>query len=165
MRGRRLHSENMSVRSRRSLLVTAATVVALAARGVHIVIGQAVPESFDPVPPGPVPRVDDGVLQLGVCHRAATVLRSASRRRWSARGSGQDQHRRRCAGTIGDTLVVRDEGGDVASAALGLQQLLETAQVDVIIGPASSNVAAALLPGIVPAGLRCVRQCVGDGPR
>jgi branched-chain amino acid transport system substrate-binding protein len=47
--------------------------------------------------------------------------------------------------------VQRDEGPDAATAKEALEQLLDTDQVDAIIGPASSNVALALVDRIVEA--------------
>ncbi len=49
-------------------------------------------------------------------------------------------------------LFFRDEGADTATAAESLQQLLDD-QVDVIIGPASSNIAEVLVPTMVSAGV------------
>ena len=46
----------------------------------------------------------------------------------------------------------RDEGADAVTASIGLDQLLAN-QVDVIIGPGSSNTTVALLPKIVQAGV------------
>ncbi len=98
-------------------------------------------------------RVDDGVLRIGV------LLPS------SGEGAPIGQSARaavRAAVTMananggvngGDVvLLVRDEGADDATAAVGLRQLLES-QIDVLIGPASSNTAIALAPTMVAAGL------------
>lgn len=49
-------------------------------------------------------------------------------------------------------LVVRDEGADAVTAAVGFQQLLD-ANIDVMIGPASSTVAIALAPNLAQAGI------------
>lgn len=49
-------------------------------------------------------------------------------------------------------LVIRDEGADAVAAAAALQDLLRN-QVDVIIGPASSISAIALMPAIVQSGV------------
>ena len=100
-----------------------------------------------------VPRVDDRVLRIGVLlpssgegasigQSAEAAIRVAVAAANAAGGvNGEDV-----------TLLVRDEGADDATAALGLQSLLES-NVDVLIGPASSNTTIALAPTIVGAGL------------
>ncbi len=99
------------------------------------------------------PRVDDGILRIGVLlpssgegasigQSARAAIRSAvSLANANGGVNGKDV-----------VLLIRDEGADEATAAVGLQQLLDS-QVDVMIGPASSNIAIALAPTIVESGV------------
>jgi branched-chain amino acid transport system substrate-binding protein len=50
-------------------------------------------------------------------------------------------------------VLVRDEGSDPAEAAVALDTLLDEDEVDAVIGPASSQVALALLDRVVQAGV------------
>ncbi len=94
------------------------------------------------------PRVDDGVLRIGVLLPASGEGASIGQSARAAVRVAVEQ-----ANTAGGVnghpveVVVRDEGADSASAAAGLQQLVD-AQVDVIVGPASSNVAITLVPAL-----------------
>lgn len=99
------------------------------------------------------PRVDDGVLTIGVLMPASGAGASIGQ---SARaGIRVAVNLVNAAGGVNGMpvqLFIRDEGSDAATAAVGLQQLID-AKVDVIIGPASSNTAVALAPTIVEAGI------------
>ena len=99
------------------------------------------------------PTIDDGVLRIGVLLPASGAGASIGQ---SARPAVRVAVERanRLGGVNGQRveLVVRDEGADAVSAAVSLQQLID-ARVDVIVGPASSNTAIALMPAIVSAGL------------
>jgi branched-chain amino acid transport system substrate-binding protein len=50
-------------------------------------------------------------------------------------------------------LVMADEGGDPAAAAVALEKLVDTEQVDAIIGPVSTRVTLSLLGAITSAGV------------
>lgn len=113
----------------------------------------ATPGTSAPTITTAAPRVDDKVLQIGVLLPSSgegfSVGQSA-RAAVDAAVSAANAN----GGVNGQLVVtsVRDEGPDAATAAVVLQQLLD-AQIDVIIGPASSNVALALEPAIVAAGV------------
>ncbi len=92
------------------------------------------------------PRVDDGVLRIGVLLPASGEGASIGQSARAAVRVAVEQ-----ANTAGGVnghpveVVIRDEGADSASAASSLQQLVD-AQVDVIVGPASSNIEMTLVP-------------------
>ena len=94
-------------------------------------------------------RIDDGVLRIGVLlpssGEGASIGQSA---RAAVRVAVQQAND--AGGVNGHPveLVIRDEGADSSSAGVALRQLLD-AQVDVVVGPASSNTAIALAPVIV----------------
>ncbi|HRE03362.1 MAG TPA: ABC transporter substrate-binding protein [Ilumatobacteraceae bacterium] len=101
-----------------------------------------------------VVRVDDGVLRIGVLlpssGAGASIIGDSARAAvQSAIASANAE-----GGVLGRDveLVLQDEGADSATAAVGLRALID-ANVDVLIGPASSNIAIALMPSIVDAGL------------
>lgn len=111
----------------------------------------APPES--PAPTVPNVRVDDGVLRIGILLPA------------SGEGAAIGQSARAAVrvavalananGGVDDRpveLVIRDEGSDAASAAASFQQLVDS-QVDVMVGPASSNVAISLASTIASSGI------------
>lgn len=98
-------------------------------------------------------RVDDGVLQIGVLlpssGEGASIGESAGAAIRAAVSLANSW------GGIRDEdvqLLVRDEGADVATASVALQQLLDS-KIDVLIGPASSNVSIALAPTVVASGV------------
>ena len=97
--------------------------------------------------------IDDGVLRIGVLLPASGKGASIGQ---SARPAVRVAVERanRVGGVNGKRveIVVRDEGADAVSAGVSVQQLIE-ARVDVIVGPASSNTAIALMPAIVSAGV------------
>ena len=99
------------------------------------------------------PTIDDGVLRIGVLLPASGKGASIGQ---SARPAVRVAVERvnQVGGVNGKRveIVVRDEGADAVSAAVSLQQLID-ARVDVIVGPASSNTAIALMPAIVSAGV------------
>lgn len=114
----------------------------------------AVPSSTSSSSTTVAPRTEDNVLTIGVLlpssgPGASTVGQSA-RAAIDSAVSTANAH----GGVLGNDVVVyiRDEGSDAASAAVGLRQLLD-ANIDVLIGPASSNTAIALVPTIVDAGV------------
>ncbi len=101
----------------------------------------------------PTPRLDDGVLRIGVLlpssGEGASIGQSARAAvRVAVERANQD------GGVNGRPveLVIRDEGADASTAALGLQQMIG-AQVDAIVGPASSNNAIALASTMINADI------------
>ena len=111
----------------------------------------ATPETPVSSPSTVAPAVDDQVLRIGVLvpssgegasigeSELAGVRVAAALARSNGGVNGQNVE-----------LVVRDEGADAITAGVALQQLLD-ANIDAIIGPASSTVAIALAPTIVDA--------------
>ena len=111
------------------------------------------PEPTTPVSTTAPSRSDDGVLQIGVLLPRSGAGAAIGQSARAAVQLAVDQVN--ALGGIGGQpvkLLVRSEGIDPTEAALSLQQLIEN-QVDVIIGPASSNNAIALVPRIVEAGI------------
>jgi branched-chain amino acid transport system substrate-binding protein len=96
------------------------------------------------VPTKPTARIDDGVLRIGILLPSSGEGASIGQ---SARAAVRVAVERanNAGGVNGHSveLVIRDEGADTATAAASLQQMLD-AQVDVVIGPASSNIALSL---------------------
>ncbi len=111
------------------------------------------PEPTTPVPTTAPETQDDGVLQIGVLLPRSGAGAAIGQSARAAVQLAVDQVN--ALGGIGGQqvkLLVRSEGTDATEAALSLQQLVEN-KVDVIIGPASSNNAIALVPRIVEAGI------------
>ena len=93
-------------------------------------------------------RVDDGVMRVGVLLPASGEGASIGQSARAAIRVAVEQAN--SAGGVNGhpvEIVIRDEGTDSASAAVSLQQLFD-AQVDVIVGPASSNIEVALAPAL-----------------
>ena len=111
------------------------------------------PEPTTPVSTTAPSRSDDGVLQIGVLLPRSGAGAAIGQSARAAVQLAVDQVNA-LGGISGQPvkLLVRSEGIDPTEAALSLQQLIEN-QVDVIIGPASSNNAIALVPRIVEAGI------------
>jgi branched-chain amino acid transport system substrate-binding protein len=129
-------------------LVLSGTVVACSSPG-----GGATPDSTTTTSTTIVEHPDDGVLRIGVLLPSSgdgfaigQSARAAIRAAVIAANNG--------GGVNGNpvTLLVRDEGSDTTTAAVGLQQLLDS-NIDALIGPASSNIAIALVPTIVESGV------------
>lgn len=100
------------------------------------------------------PRVEDNVLTIGVLLPASGPGASAVGKSARAAVESAVKDANAKGGVLGHDVVAyyRDEGSDTATAAVGWQQLLD-AHVDILIGPASSNIAIALVPAIVDAGV------------
>ena len=113
----------------------------------------APPPSLEITSTSVAPRVDDGVLQIGVLlpsSGAGAAIGQSARAAIRVAVDLANQH----GGVNGHPVQTyfRDEGADAVTASIGLDQLLAN-QVDVIIGPGSSNTTVALLPKIVQAGV------------
>ncbi len=135
-------------------------IIRIAALGAVLVACSATQNSTAPsappessAPNGPKVRADDGVLRIGVLLPAsgegAAIGQSA---RAAVRVAVAEAN---ANGGVHDRpveLVIRDEGSDAASAAASFQQLVDS-QVDVVVGPASSNVAISLASTIASSGL------------
>ncbi len=97
------------------------------------------------------PRIDDGLLRIGILLPSSGEGASIGQ---SARAAVRVAvERANSTGGINGhpvELVIRDEGTDAATAAASLQQMID-AQVDVVIGPASSNAALALVSSMLTA--------------
>jgi len=116
--------------------------------------GGAAPASSSTTSTTEVVRVEDNVLRIGVLlpssgAGASEIGQSARAAVEAAVATANDN-----GGVLGNdvVLLVRDEGADIATAAVGLQQLFDS-NIDVLIGPASSNIAIALVPTLVDAGI------------
>lgn len=99
------------------------------------------------------PRVDDGVLRIGVLlpqtGDGATIgLPGIAAVQQSVQAIND------AGGVLGEPVeyYVTDEGSDAASAAAGIQELLEN-DVDAVIGPASSTVALDTVGQLMDAGI------------
>jgi branched-chain amino acid transport system substrate-binding protein len=152
-------SERGRTQSRLSAVViqVAVVCVALAACTSNATPGA----SPSPTPPidssavtaKPTQRLDDGVLRIGVLLPSSGEGASIGQ---SARAAVRVAvERANDAGGVNDRpveLVIRDEGADATTAALGLQQMID-ARVDAIIGPASSNNAIALASTMINADI------------
>ena len=93
-------------------------------------------------------RVDDGVLRIGILLPASGEGASIGQSARAAVRVAVEQAN--AAGGVNGhpvELVVRDEGTDSAAASMSLKQLID-AQVDVVVGPASSNITMSLVPSI-----------------
>ena len=109
------------------------------------------PESSAPNVPSV--RADDGILRIGILLPASgegaaigQSARAAVRVAVAQANANGGVHDRPVE------LVIRDEGSDAASAAASFQQLVDS-QVDVVVGPASSNVAISLASTIASSGI------------
>jgi branched-chain amino acid transport system substrate-binding protein len=97
------------------------------------------------------PRIDDGRLVIGALYPIGDALIGPSI-------TAAVEHAVDAIGAAGGVLgrpvelVVADEGNSAASAAAGIDTLLE-AGADAIVGPSSSVIALAALDGILDAGL------------
>lgn len=98
-------------------------------------------------------RADDGILRIGILLPASgegaaigQSARAAVRVAVAQANANGGVHDRPVE------LVIRDEGSDAASAAASFQELIDS-QVDVMVGPASSNVAISLASTIASSGI------------
>ena len=113
----------------------------------------APPSTPAPTETTEAPRVDDGVLRIGVLLPASGEGASIGASELAGVHAAVNAANE-AGGVNGKNveLIVRDEGADAVFAGVRLSQLLE-AQIDVMIGPAASNTAIALAPAIVQAGI------------
>ncbi len=132
----------------------------IAVLGAVLMACSAAPVSTTPsappdssVPNDPNVRADDGILRIGMLLPAsgegAAIGQSA---RAAVRVAVVQAN---ANGGVRDRpveLVIRDEGSDAASAAASFQELVDS-QVDVMVGPASSNVAISLASTIASSGI------------
>lgn len=99
----------------------------------------------------PANRIDDGVLRIGILlpssGEGASIGQSA---RAAVRVAVERANKDGGVNKHPVELVIRDEGADASTAAASLQQLID-AQVDAVIGPASSNTALALAGSMLAA--------------
>lgn len=142
----------MSARARRTAIIaTVAAGVAVAACSS----GANTPaEETITIPSSTTPgRVDDGILQVGVLLPASGEGATIGQAARAAIRIAVDRANA-SGGVLGVDveLFVRDEGADENTAALSIQQLIES-HVDVIIGPASSIAAITVVPTAVQAGV------------
>lgn len=93
---------------------------------------------------------DDGVLRIGVLLPLTGPGAELGAAMVDAVELAVDQIS--TAGGVPVQRIVQDEGADAASAARALEELLAR-DVDVVIGPASSTVAAAIVPVTTSAGV------------
>jgi len=133
-----------------SIAVLGAVFVACSAAPVSTT-PSAPPESS--VPDDANVRADDGILRIGILLPASgegaaigQSARAAVRVAVAQANANGGVHNRPVE------IVIRDEGSDAASAAASLQELVDS-QVDVIVGPASSNVAISLASTIASSGI------------
>jgi branched-chain amino acid transport system substrate-binding protein len=113
----------------------------------------APPSTPEPTETTEAPRVDDGILRIGVLLPASGEGASIGTSELAGVRVAVDAANE-AGGVKGKNveLIVRNEGADAVAAGVALGQLLE-AQIDVMIGPAASNNAIALAPAIVQAGI------------
>ncbi|MEO7398463.1 MAG: ABC transporter substrate-binding protein [Ilumatobacteraceae bacterium] len=113
----------------------------------------ATPGTIAPSSTTAAPRVDDGVLRIGVLLPSSgpggSIMQSA---RAAVRAAVMLANENGGVNGKDVVLLVRDEGADATTAAVVLEQLLAS-NVDAIIGPASSNTTIALAPTIIDAGV------------
>jgi branched-chain amino acid transport system substrate-binding protein len=143
----------MHTRGGRSPWVVAASI-AVALVACSSSAADRSPDTIPTAPPTSPPPVDDGVLQVGVLLPANGEGASLGESARAAIRVAVTLANNATGGVLGHEvqLVMRNEGADAVAAQSALQQLVD-AQVDVIIGPASSNTAIALAPSIVDAGI------------
>jgi branched-chain amino acid transport system substrate-binding protein len=109
----------------------------------------APPSTPQPTQTTEAPRVDDGILRIGVLLPASGEGASIGASELAGVHAAVDAAN--AAGGVNGKnveLIVRNEGADALSANVALEQLV-VARVDVMIGPAASNNAIALAPTIV----------------
>ena len=109
----------------------------------------APPSTPEPTQTTEAPRVDDGVLRIGVLLPATGEGASIGASELAGVRAAVDAANE-AGGVNGKNveLIVRNEGADAVSAGVALQLLLSS-RIDVMIGPAASNNAIALAPTIV----------------
>jgi len=111
-------------------------------------VAQTPPSTSEPAEPVALP--DDGVLRVGVLLPLTGPGAELGAAMIAAVELAVDEIDE--AGGVRVQRIVRDEGADIDTALRSLDELL-AADVDAIVGPASSTVASAIVPATAEAGV------------